>query len=105
MDQGAQRAMVRGVAKSWTQLKQLRILFSFFFLFFLIFFTPGAGWQGLRSHPRLPDQRLRRDGPAAASLTAGTSRRHDTGNRLLCFLINYILLLILLSKIYFKNTL
>ncbi|KAJ1064691.1 hypothetical protein K5549_020589, partial [Capra hircus] len=45
--------------------------------------TPGAGRQSLRSHPRPPDQRLRRDGPAAASPTAGTSRRHDTGNRLL----------------------
>uniref|UniRef100_A0A8P0SWV1 Uncharacterized protein n=2 Tax=Canis lupus familiaris TaxID=9615 RepID=A0A8P0SWV1_CANLF len=36
--------------------------------------------QGPRSHPRPPDQRLRREGPAAASPTAGTSGRHDTGS-------------------------
>lgn len=44
--------------------------------------TPEAGRQGPRSHPRPPDQRLCREGPAAASPTAGTSGRHDTGSRL-----------------------
>uniref|UniRef100_A0A8C9HSB6 Uncharacterized protein n=1 Tax=Piliocolobus tephrosceles TaxID=591936 RepID=A0A8C9HSB6_9PRIM len=40
-----------------------------------------AGRPGPRSHPRQPDQRLRREGAAAASPTPGTSNSHDTGSR------------------------
>lgn len=41
--------------------------------------TLQAGPRRPLSHPR-PDPPLRREGPAAAAPTPGTSRRHDTGS-------------------------